>query len=139
MTDAPDIASDKPKAFPNVVELRPKDLPITRRDLTPDEWEINQTHNFDRLYGEYLKARSKCVWPSFKEGAIDKACDDLDNAFWNIVSARAYLFRQIEFKFEMLREVIDALFADERHRAMVESIRLDLKMHWQEKRYAPGS
>ena len=121
MTDA----TEKPEL--KVVAFKPKKTEISPvKDWTPEEWVENQALWLDKLYAGYLKARSKCLWFSrWKEGEIEKATFEHDDLFWVIVAHRAYRFDQVEYKFEMLREVIDCV--DDRRRALVESIRLDLK------------
>jgi hypothetical protein len=88
---------------------------------------INEASAFDELYADYLQARATLIRP-LKEGEdnCDQACDDADGLTWRIIRTPAPLPRHLDFKFEIMREIMEARFVDGRARALLESIRNDV-------------
>ncbi len=89
----------------------------------------HRVDHFDGLYAEYLKAQACCVQPGLSDKALNEALDRRSAAVWEIIKTPTVLQYQISYKLEVLRAALQAMeggFTDRRHRALLESICMDL-------------
>ena len=81
---------------------------------------------FNKLWGEYLIVSGRGTRPV----RDDKKMADLHNKMagltWQIIRAQATCSYQIDYKFELLREIMEDRWCDGRREALVESIRNDV-------------
>ena len=94
------------------------------KELEEERWE--QTCAFNTLYADYLVARAKSIRPGKSDDENDKACDEVGAFTWQIINSPAPLSYHVDYKFEIMREIIEQRFVDGRARAMLESIRNDV-------------
>jgi hypothetical protein len=91
----------------------------------------SDSETFDKLWGEYLITRGKDVRPLRDDRKDDKKLAALGNRIadltWQIIRAQASHSYQIDYKFELLREIIQDRWCDGRREALVESIRNDVR------------
>jgi hypothetical protein len=80
---------------------------------------------FSTLYADYLEARARMIRPGKSDEAIDKLCEETDALLWRIIHMPAPTPRHLDYKFEIMRELVEERFGDSRSGAMVESIRND--------------
>ena len=80
---------------------------------------------FDMLYADYLEARAKITRPGKSDEAVGQLCGEMDALMWRIIHTPAPTARRLDYKFEIMRELVGQLFVDGRSSAMVESIRND--------------
>jgi hypothetical protein len=57
--------------------------------------------------------------------AVDKLTGETDALLWRIINMPAPRAQHLDYKFEIMRELVEERFADGRSGAMVESIRND--------------
>jgi hypothetical protein len=92
----------------------------------PDEVQIQIRRAFDVLYSDYLKARARFHRSGLSDRELEALGDKLDDLTWDIIRFPAPLEYHLNYKFEIMRELMDKRFVDGRHRAMLESIRNDV-------------
>jgi len=80
---------------------------------------------FNTLYADYLEARARMIRPGKSDEAVDKLTDETDARLWRIIHMPALTARHLDYKFEIMRELVEERFGDGRSGAMVESLRND--------------
>jgi hypothetical protein len=87
---------------------------------------------FNNLCADYLEAKAKQLR---YEGDDDAGCYLLDKAadklLWDVIHSPAETSYQLDFKFDLMRPMIETQVSDSRTEAMLESIRLDALGHWE--------
>lgn len=106
----------------NVVEFDHPDSP------SPEE--LRERDQFNALYSEYLKVRSKLVREGLSDEECDALCDQHSYLVWRIIRTPTPANYQLGYKFEIMREMADGRWLDGRHLAMIESIYLDVIEPW---------
>lgn len=107
----------------NVIPLH---TPVEPDPRDPDENEIKERRAFDSLYGEYLNVRARLKRPGLSDEQLDRLCNKECDLVWQIIRTPAPLDYHLNYKFEVMREIMDKRFRDGRHRAMLESIVNDI-------------
>ena len=84
---------------------------------------------FSALWANYLRAKADTV-VGRSDKAMDRACDIQTNAMWRIIEAPAAAYHQLDWKFDLMRELLADLggvWSDNRLGRLLESIRRDVK------------
>lgn len=92
----------------------------------PDEQELKERHEFNALYGEYLNVRARLTKQGLSDTQLDRLGNRACDLVWKIIRTPAPLDYHLAYKFEVMRDIIDARYVDARHRAMLESIYNDV-------------
>jgi hypothetical protein len=80
---------------------------------------------FNVLWANYLRARADTI-EARSDSAMDKALDAHSDALWKIIEAPAASWIQLDWKFELMREIIEEASSDSRRTALLESIQKDV-------------
>src|SRR4051812_20958163 len=79
---------------------------------------------FSALWANYLRAKADTV-VGRSDKAMDRACDLQTDAMWRIIEAPAATYYQLDWKFELMRELVTDLggvWVDNRLGNLLESI-----------------
>jgi hypothetical protein len=92
--------------------------------------EIEREHSkrhraFNVLWANYLRARADTIGAK-GDRALDRACDARSDAMWAIIVAPAASWLQLDWKFELMRKIIEEASSDNRRTALLESIQKDV-------------
>ena len=70
--------------------------------------------------------RARLARQGLPDKQLDQLCNRYDELVWRIIRTPAPLDYHLNFKFEVMREIVDKRYFDGRHLAMLESIRNDV-------------
>jgi hypothetical protein len=124
MTD--ETPTTNPPRAENVLTLKTAQKTNKQVEKEAEEKSWEEISAFNELCADYLVARAKTMRPGQSDDELDKAVDKLGELTWRIIHTPTPMSHQIDFKFEIMREIMEVRFADGRARAMLESIRNDV-------------
>ena len=87
---------------------------------------LERVRAFNAIYSDYLDVRAQLMRQGLPDKDCNTLCDKQSDLTWLIIRTPAPLDYHLSYKFEVMREIMDARFIDGRHHAMLESIRNDV-------------
>ena len=96
----------------NVVPFRPSD------NQGPDDEELKRRREFNVLWGKYLAVASQAVSGENRtDRSLDAVINKQSDLIWKIIRTPAPLDYHLNYKFQLMRDIMDKQFFDGRHRA----------------------